>query len=401
MKSLADVMRENKAVSGMTLNDITNICDLGQIDRVAFYNTVNELAAAPKKSKVTRLAINMLNWFTEYTNFDLEVKEEIAKSIIEFARCSRKPWFTDIGGKDRLYRGISRPLMDLKKVKFMRVAYPLVIGTATYEAKMPVQSWTTDRGIASRFQTSSPESWMWNIPWVMSVKSRKQDIVFGTTYTKLMSSFTNEHEVVVFLPHPTTVTLMVKFDELMYGLRAWYERKSANNWEVFLDSTIGKQNADLLRGSEDYKSWWKKRNIKQPIEEAIVTGRGGGVRTASAPSIEWTELKKLESVLDSMFRAAGLDIAFTRHFLERINGSRGYGGTVSIPEIQDAFRKTYSKYANQISTHPADWKAIINDVSRDLNMPFVLKWDGRMKQMIMQTAMKKKDFMSPDPKLKV
>lgn len=142
------------------------------------------------------------------------------------------------------------------------------------------------------------------------------------------------------------------------------------------------------------------RELMRSLEEAIVTGRGGGIRTTTAP-VDWTELKKLESVLDSMFRAAGLDIAFTKHFLERINGSRGYGGTVSIPEIQDAFRKTYSKYASQISTHPADWKAIINDVSRDLNMPFVLKWDGRMKQMVIQTAMKKRDFMSPDPKLKV
>ena len=143
------------------------------------------------------------------------------------------------------------------------------------------------------------------------------------------------------------------------------------------------------------------RELMRSLEEAIVTGRGGGIRTPTTTHVEWTELKKLESVLDSMFRAAGLDIAFTRHFLERINGSRGYGGTVSIPEIQNAFRKTYSKYASRISTHPADWKAIINDVSRDLNMPFVLKWDGRMKQMVMQTAMKKRDLLSPDPKLKV
>lgn len=147
------------------------------------------------------------------------------------------------------------------------------------------------------------------------------------------------------------------------------------------------------------------KDLNNELAEAILQGRavGSGVRTPSptrAP-VEWNDLKRLESVLDSMFRTAGLDIAFTRHFLERINGSRGYGGTVSLPEIQDAFRKTYSKYATAISKHPADWKAIINDVSKDLNMPFTLDWDGRMKKMIMQTAMKKRDFMSPDPKLKV
>ena len=117
--------------------------------------------------------------------------------------------------------------------------------------------------------------------------------------------------------------------------------------------------------------------------------------------ITWGELKRLESVLDSMFKTAGLDIGFTRHFLDRINATRGYGGTVSIPEIQDAFRKTYAKYAKQIAGHPTDWKAVINDVSKDLNMPFALDWDGRYKRMVMVTAMKKRDFKTPDPKLKV
>jgi len=117
--------------------------------------------------------------------------------------------------------------------------------------------------------------------------------------------------------------------------------------------------------------------------------------------VTWNDLKRLESVLDNVFRAAGLDIAFTKHFLERINGSRGYGGTVSIPEIQDAFRKTHAKYASEISKHEVDWKAVIYDASKNLNMPFTLDWDGKMKQMIMMTAMKKSNFASSDPKLKV
>lgn len=138
------------------------------------------------------------------------------------------------------------------------------------------------------------------------------------------------------------------------------------------------------------------KTFKSHISETIVT-----TRVAGGSSVSWTELKKLESLLDAMFISAGLDIAFTKHFLERINGSRGYGGTVSLPEIQDAFRKTYARYANEIRKHPADWKAIINDVGKNLNMPFTLTWDGRLKKMVMQTAMKKRDFLSRDPKLKV
>ena len=142
------------------------------------------------------------------------------------------------------------------------------------------------------------------------------------------------------------------------------------------------------------------------VSEAIVIGRpttGHARAYTQEPhqQVTWNDLKRLESVLDAMFASAKLDIAFTRHFWERINGSRGYGGTVTIPEIQDAFRKTYAKHAQKIKDHPVDWKAIIHDVSKSLNMPFTLDWDGKMKKMIMVTAMKKTNFMSPDPKLPV
>lgn len=146
--------------------------------------------------------------------------------------------------------------------------------------------------------------------------------------------------------------------------------------------------------------------FREDVNEGIVTDRpttGMYARAHAQPhqTVSWNDLKRLESVLDSMFKAANLDISFTRHFWERINGSRGYGGTVSIPELQDAFRKTYAKYAQKIKDHPADWKAIILDVSKSLNMPFTLDWDGKNKSMVMITAMKKPNFMSPDPKLPV
>ena len=152
----------------------------------------------------------------------------------------------------------------------------------------------------------------------------------------------------------------------------------------------------------------KKRispELASMLREGIVTDRpttGVYARMAApATKVTWNDLKRLESVLDNMFASAKLDVAFTRHFHERINGSRGYGGTVSIPEVQDAFRKTYSKYASKIAAHPIDWKAVINDVSKDLNMPFSLEWDGKKKSMVMVTAMKKRDFKTPDPKLPV
>jgi len=35
----------------------------------------------------------------------------------------------------------------------------------------------------------------------------------------------------------------------------------------------------------------------------------------------------------------------------------------------------------------------------DVNMPFVLKWDGKELDLVAKTVMRKKDFKTPDTKL--
>ena len=157
--------------------------------------------------------------------------------------------------------------------------------------------------------------------------------------------------------------------------------------------------------------------LKGTVSEAIVTGRpttnvGARARaSATAPLsagdpdyVTWQDLKRLESMLDALFAQAGLDIAFTKHFWERINGSRGYGGTISIPEIQDAFTKTFRLYADKIRNHQANWRAIILDARKQhLNIPFVLNWDSSQNEMsiVATTAMKKQNFMAREPRLPV
>jgi len=45
----------------------------------------------------------------------------------------------------------------------------------------------------------------------------------------------------------------------------------------------------------------------------------------------------------------------------------------------------------------------LNDTQTDINLPFVLKWDERNKEfdLISKTIMRKKDFKTSGPKLKV
>jgi hypothetical protein len=46
-----------------------------------------------------------------------------------------------------------------------------------------------------------------------------------------------------------------------------------------------------------------------------------------------------------------------------------------------------------------DAEAVLNDMQTDINMPFVLKWDGKELDLIAKTVMRKQNFGTPDPKL--
>ena len=48
-------------------------------------------------------------------------------------------------------------------------------------------------------------------------------------------------------------------------------------------------------------------------------------------------------------------------------------------------------------------EAVLNDLQTDVNLPFVLKWNKKQKEfeLVAKTIMRKKDFKTSDPKLKV
>jgi hypothetical protein len=50
-----------------------------------------------------------------------------------------------------------------------------------------------------------------------------------------------------------------------------------------------------------------------------------------------------------------------------------------------------------------DAEAVIADMASDINMPFVLKWDRDSEELdlVAKTVMRKKNFMTSNPKLKV
>lgn len=128
------------------------------------------------------------------------------------------------------------------------------------------------------------------------------------------------------------------------------------------------------------------------------------VNEGEADSYEITQgmLDTLEKHLDKMFSAVGIDVEFTRHFLDRVNDERNKK-PITLKELALLFKDAYIKYGKKIAAMGPDSEAVIKDIRSDVNLPFVLNWDESNQELdlVAKTVMRKKNFMTPDPELPV
>jgi 8-oxo-dGTP pyrophosphatase MutT (NUDIX family) len=111
-------------------------------------------------------------------------------------------------------------------------------------------------------------------------------------------------------------------------------------------------------------------------------------------------LDKLEVYADKLFKAVGIDIEFTTHFLKRVNDKRNKK-QINMIELMRLFRKSRKIYGKKIVKLGAGAEAVIKDMITDINMPFVLKWDNKSQELdlVAKTIMRKKDFKTSNLKL--
>lgn len=118
--------------------------------------------------------------------------------------------------------------------------------------------------------------------------------------------------------------------------------------------------------------------------------------------ISQAELNGIERYLDKLFAAAGIDIEFTRHFLDRVNDVRNRK-QIEPEELEDMFAKAYEDHGEAIPKLGANAEAVLVDMESDINIPFVLKYDPRSKklQLISKTVMRKPNFRTSNKRLTV
>ena len=115
-----------------------------------------------------------------------------------------------------------------------------------------------------------------------------------------------------------------------------------------------------------------------------------------------SQLNDIEKYADRLFKAVNVDVNFTRHFVDRVNDKRNQK-PISTSELTRLFKQTYKKHGKKIPKMGDDAQAVIHDMQTDINMPFVLAYDDRNKELdlVAKTIMRKRDFKTPNQKLKI
>ena len=76
----------------------------------------------------------------------------------------------------------------------------------------------------------------------------------------------------------------------------------------------------------------------------------------------------------------------------------------STPQnLPDSLNRPIKKHGKKIPPMGPDAEAVIHDMKTDVNMPFVLKYDAKNKELdlVAKTVMRKKNFATPNKKLEV
>ena len=125
-----------------------------------------------------------------------------------------------------------------------------------------------------------------------------------------------------------------------------------------------------------------------------------GFKEYISEEITKNDLNQIEKYADKLFAAVGIDVEFTRHFLDRVNDERNKK-PINTAELIRLFRLTFKKYGKKIAKMNPDAEAVIHDMETDVNMPFVLNLRGGMLDLVAKTVMRKKDFKTSNQKLEV
>ena len=115
-----------------------------------------------------------------------------------------------------------------------------------------------------------------------------------------------------------------------------------------------------------------------------------------------SDISALETFADRLFAKVGIDVEFTRHFLDRVNDARN-NKQITMGELTRLFKQEFKKWGKPIAQLGPDQEAVMKDMVTNINMPFALRWDHKNNELdlIAKTVMRKKNFKTSNKEFPV
>ena len=223
-----------------------------------------------------------------------------------------------------------------------------------------------------------------NITPLPEVKLRKDDVAANNFFGKTAYYDPNNKEIVLYVKGRHNKDIVRSFShEMIHHMQNMENRldniKTQNTNED--DRLLKLEKEAYLLGNITFRNW--EDSLKK---KADIINEG----------ISKTELDSIEKYADKLFAKLGIDIEFTKHFLDRANDERNKK-PISVAELIGMFKKLYRKHGKPLSKIDNDFDAVVKDFNNDINIPFAIDVTQDGIDMYAKTIMRKKDFKTSTP----
>ncbi len=138
------------------------------------------------------------------------------------------------------------------------------------------------------------------------------------------------------------------------------------------------------------------------------SGEGGWRKYKPKPAgtfnedLSQSDVDGIARFADKLYKKLGIDITFTKHFMDRVNDERN-GKPISGAELVRLFKKEYERWGKDVAQMGPDMEGTFKDLTTDINLPFVLRWDRDEEELdlVAKTVMRKKNFKTDNQEFPV
>ena len=117
--------------------------------------------------------------------------------------------------------------------------------------------------------------------------------------------------------------------------------------------------------------------------------------------ISYQQLNHAEDIIDALWSKLGIDVKFSKHFIDRVNDARNEK-PITVDELISLFKKEYTEYGPHIKQLNDEDEAVMKDLLTKLNLPFAIndKYNGD-KELVAKTIMRKPVYHTSSKEFKV